>query len=65
MRLDGLGWDRSVAFSSIIAACTKKIDLLGQVEPDLGLSDLRVVDVDSCLLRQEVVGNGDSGGLSG
>jgi len=65
VRLDGLGWDRSVASSSATAACTKRMDLLGQVKPDLGLSDLRVVDVDSCLLRQEVVGNGDGGGLSG
>jgi len=50
---------------SVIAPCTNRMDLLGQVEPDLGLSDLRVVDVDSCLLRQEVVGNGDSGRFSG
>ena len=65
MGLDGLRWDRSVASLSVNAPCDRRMDLLGQVEPDLGLSDLRFVDVDSCLLRQEVVGNGDSGGFSG
>lgn len=45
--------------------CVSRRDSLGQVEPDLGLSDLRVVDVDSCLFRQEVVGNGDGRGFTG
>jgi len=39
-------------------------NILSQIEPDLGLSDLGVVDVDSCLLGQEVVGNGDCGGFT-
>jgi hypothetical protein len=46
----GLSGDRSV---------------VGKVEPDLLLGDLRVVDGDSGLLREEVVGDGDGGGLSG
>jgi hypothetical protein len=39
--------------------------LLSEIEPDLGLGDLGVVDVDSSLLGQEVVGNGDGGGFTG
>jgi hypothetical protein len=65
MRLDGLRGNRSVAELSVITLHVRETSLLGQIEPDLGLSDLRVVDVDSCLLRQEVVGNGDSWGFSG
>lgn len=42
-----------------------KNSLLGKVEPDLGLSNLRVVDVDSSLLRQEVVRDGDGGRFTG
>ena len=38
---------------------------LGQVEPDLRLGDLWVVDVDSSLFGQKVVGDGDGGGFTG
>lgn len=39
--------------------------LLGEVHPDLVVLDLGVVDVDTCLLGEEVVGNGDGWGLAG
>lgn len=65
MGLDGLRGDRSVADWLANAVRAASSDLLGQIEPDLGFSDLGVVDVDSCLLGQEVVGNGDCGGFTG
>ena len=49
VRLDRLGRDRSV---------------VGKIEPDLRLGDLRVVDGDSGLLAQKVVGNGDGRGFT-
>ena len=49
VRLDGLGGDRSV---------------VGEVEPDLRLGDLRVVDGDSGLFTQKVVGDRDGRGFT-
>ena len=49
VRLDRLGRDRSV---------------VSEIEPDLRLGNLRVVDGDSSLLAQEVVGNGDGRGFT-